>query len=61
MKDWWNKKQEKRRKRRKNDDEYTFKDFLFDTLLWAPEVILFPFRLIFWLVRGLYRFLVDMA
>ncbi|MBM7660249.1 hypothetical protein JOC85_001016 [Bacillus mesophilus] len=57
MKNWYNQRQEKRRMKRghKNPREYTFGDFLLDLLLWIPELFLFPFRVIFWLVRGLGR------
>ncbi|WP_246943628.1 hypothetical protein [Bacillus pinisoli] len=57
MKTWWHEKKEKRRKRRseKNPGQYTFGDFMADLLLWVPELLLFPFRILFWLVRGLGR------
>ena len=57
MKNWFKKKQETRRKRRshKNPREYTFGDFMLELLLWIPELFLLPFRVIFWLVRGLGR------
>ncbi|WP_208590794.1 hypothetical protein [Gracilibacillus suaedae] len=55
MKEWWHKKKAKMRKNQKNNGEYTFWDFLFDVLVWLPELILLPFRIIFWLIRGLIR------
>ncbi|MGG3891750.1 hypothetical protein [Metabacillus fastidiosus] len=59
MKEWWQKKREKRRKNRKNSDRYTFGDFLLDVLDWVPELILLPFRILFWLFRGVGRFISD--
>ncbi|WP_456276288.1 hypothetical protein [Bacillus sp. AK128] len=57
MKNWWNKKKEARRRRRGHKDprEYTAGDFVLDTLLWVPELLFLPFRIIFWIVRGLGR------
>jgi hypothetical protein len=55
MKKWWNEKKGAHRKRKKGHDTYTFLDFIFDLLFYIPELILFPFRMIFWLVRGLGR------
>ncbi|MED4399992.1 hypothetical protein ABET41_10500 [Metabacillus fastidiosus] len=62
MKEWWREKKEKRqknRKNRKNSDRYTFGDFLLDVLDWVPELILLPFRILFWLVRRIGRFILD--
>ncbi|WP_155593548.1 hypothetical protein [Lysinibacillus cavernae] len=50
MKEWW-----QRRKNKKNDNGYTFLDFIFDVLFWIPELILLPFRVLFWLLRGIGR------
>lgn len=55
MKEWWNRKKRKMRRSRKNNDNYTFVDFIIDVLSWIPELIMFPFRLIFWLIRGAGR------
>ncbi|WP_458413004.1 hypothetical protein ACNQFZ_19710 [Schinkia sp. CFF1] len=57
MKDWLKKKKEKMRKSRKSSDRYTFVDFIFDVLFWVPELLLLPFRILFWLVRGLGRWI----
>ncbi|MGG3801838.1 hypothetical protein [Metabacillus fastidiosus] len=59
MKEWWREKKEKRQKNRKNSDRYTFGDFLLDVLDWVPELILLPFRILFWLFRGIGRFISD--
>lgn len=49
---------EKRRKK-KYDGSYTFWDLFFDILFWIPELILFPFRLVFYLFRFLARSIFD--
>ena len=59
MKEWWNKKKEKMRKSKKHNEHYTFGDFLIDVLIWIPELVLLPFRIIFWLLRGLGRLIGD--
>lgn len=59
MKDWWIKKKGKTRKSKKRDDQYTLADFIFDVLLWIPELVFLPFRILFWLVRGLSRSILD--
>ena len=60
MKEWWRKKKAKTRKARKSNDQYTFWDFVADVLCWVPELILLPFRLIFWMIRGAGRLIGDM-
>ncbi|MED4452157.1 hypothetical protein [Metabacillus fastidiosus] len=59
MKKWWNKEKDKMRKSRKDNDNYTFVDFILDVLFWIPELIILPFRLVFWLIRGVGRFIFD--
>ncbi|WP_010096929.1 hypothetical protein [Ornithinibacillus scapharcae] len=54
MTEWWKRKKEKTRKHR-HGDRYTFGDFLMDVLFWIPELIILPFRILFWAVRGLWR------
>lgn len=64
MNDWWKKRKEKTRKHRKKKGEYTFIDFCIDVLLWIPEVLVLPFRMLFWVIRGagrLIKELVDLA
>ena len=60
MKEWWRKRKAKTRKARKSDDQYTIGDFIIDVLSWIPELILFPIRLIFWMIRGIGRLIGDM-
>ena len=55
MREWWNRKKAKMRKSRKRNGVYTFWDFVLDVLLWIPELILLPFRFVFWFLRGIGR------
>ncbi|GIO25198.1 hypothetical protein J11TS1_37790 [Oceanobacillus sp. J11TS1] len=59
MNDWWNKKKSKTRKSRKNKGDYTKIDFFFDILFWIPEILIFPIRLLFWSLRGVFRWVMD--
>ncbi|WP_162990380.1 hypothetical protein [Mesobacillus foraminis] len=52
------KRAEKRRKK-KQEGTYNFWDLLFEVIFWIPELILLPFRLLFWLVRFLGRSIFD--
>lgn len=42
----------------KIEDGY-FLDFTLELLSWMPELLLLPFRLLFWLFRGLGRWMSD--
>ncbi len=53
--EWWKKKKGKTRKRKKDNDHYTFWDFVLDVLFWIPELLFFPLRLIYWLIKGIGR------
>ena len=55
MNEWWERKKKKTRKNRKNNGDYTFWDLIVDGFFWVPELILLPFRIIFWLLRGIGR------
>lgn len=55
MSERWENKKEVRKERRKYSDHYTFGDFVFDVFFWIPELLLLPFRMGFWLVRGVGR------
>lgn len=55
MKEWWNRKKNKTRKGKKSNSEYTFLDGVIDVLFMLPELIFLPFRLMFWLFRGVGR------
>ncbi|MBM7650239.1 hypothetical protein JOC78_003224 [Bacillus ectoiniformans] len=56
----WMKRKKKSRKAKKNSDDYTIADFFFELLFWIPELLILPFRIIYWLARGLGRFISDM-
>lgn len=56
MTEWWKRKKEKTRKHRQ-DGRYTFGDFLMDVLFWIPEIIILPFRFLYWVARGLWKIL----
>ena len=60
MSERWEKKKEARRERRRYSDRYTFGDFIFDVFFWIPELLFIPFRMLFWLVRGLGRVIGDL-
>lgn len=60
MNNWWERKKKKTRRRRKNKNDYTFWDFIADTFLWIPELILLPFRIVFWSLRGIGRLIGNM-
>lgn len=55
MSERWEMKKEIRRNRRKYSDRYTFGDFIFEVFFWIPELLFLPFRIVFWLVRGVGR------
>jgi hypothetical protein len=55
LKEWWNRKKDNTKKSKESSDNYTFIDFIFDVLFWLPELVLLPFRIIFWLLRGTGR------
>ncbi|KGR77917.1 hypothetical protein CD29_13595 [Ureibacillus manganicus DSM 26584] len=60
MREWWNKKKSKTRKNKKGNNHYTFFDFILDALFWLPELLFLPFRIVFWLLRGLGRLIWDL-
>ncbi|SDN48563.1 hypothetical protein SAMN05518871_105250 [Psychrobacillus sp. OK028] len=55
MSERWEKKKEIRKNKRKDNAPYTFGDFVFEVFFWIPELLLLPFRMLFWLVRGVGR------
>lgn len=60
MKKWWYKKKNRTRKGKKSNSDYTFLDFVLDVLFMIPELFFLPFRLIFWLFRGVGRLFSNM-
>lgn len=59
MKEGWHREKSKKSKRKTNNDNYSILDFFLDVLLWIPELIFLPLRLIYWLFRGIGRFIGD--
>ncbi len=59
MKEWWRKKKAASRKSNKDSNKYTVVDFLLDVLIWVPELLFLPFRMLFWMFRGLMRYVFD--
>lgn len=55
MKNWWNKRKQKTRKHKKSKNDYNFWDMVVDVLLFIPELLFLPFRIIFWILRGFGR------
>lgn len=45
----------KLRRKQKQDSPSGFWDLLIEGIFWVPELIVLPFRLLFWLVRFLGR------
>ncbi|AMO32648.1 hypothetical protein ACE1MS_16115 [Lysinibacillus sp. fkY74-1] len=58
MKEWWQSKKRKTTKRKVNNN-YSLFELLLDVLFWLPELFLVPFRLVFWLLRGIGRLIAD--
>jgi hypothetical protein len=48
------KKRKERRQRKKAEGSYTFWDAVGDVLIWVPELIILPFRLLWYLIRGIF-------
>ncbi|WP_406944345.1 hypothetical protein ACJA3J_13535 [Halobacillus sp. SY10] len=55
MRQWLKSKREALKRRRQNADKSSIFDFLFELLLWLPELIIFPIRMVVWLLKGLGR------
>ncbi|PIJ97347.1 hypothetical protein [Lysinibacillus sphaericus] len=58
MKEWWQSKKRKTTKRKVNNN-YSLFELLLDVLFWLPELFLVPFRLVFWLLRGIGRLIAE--
>ncbi len=58
MKEWWQSKKRKTTKRKVNNN-YSLFELLLDVLFWLPKLFLVPFRLVFWLLRGIGRLIAD--
>ncbi|WP_147299263.1 hypothetical protein [Halobacillus trueperi] len=55
MRQWLKSKREVLKRSRQNADKSSIFDFLFELLLWLPELIIFPIRMVVWLLKGIAR------
>jgi hypothetical protein len=59
MKKWRKRMKEKRQRKRDCGEHYSAVDVLLELLFWIPEVLFFPFRVVFWLFRGMGKMIGD--
>ncbi|KKI93536.1 hypothetical protein WQ54_02680 [Bacillus sp. SA1-12] len=45
----------RKRKAKSNEGRYTFADLLFEVLFYIPELLLFPFRVLWYVIRFIFR------
>ncbi|MGY4796755.1 hypothetical protein ACVNNN_17290 [Lysinibacillus fusiformis] len=57
MKEWWQGRKNKKRNVKRRNDQYSLFDLFLDVLGWIPELLFLPFRIIYWLFRGIGRFI----
>ncbi|KIL51743.1 hypothetical protein KP77_12550 [Jeotgalibacillus alimentarius] len=55
----WREKKAARSQKRKDEGRYNFLDVLTDVLIWVPELVILPFRLIYLLFRLFGRVFKD--
>lgn len=55
MTDLRSKREKRKIKRKEHPEKYGKFDFFLDILLWIPEIIILPFRMVYWLFRGIGR------
>ncbi|REJ10470.1 hypothetical protein DYE48_03020 [Halobacillus trueperi] len=55
VRQWLKSKREVLKRSRQNADKSSIFDFLFELLLWLPELIIFPIRMVVWLLKGIAR------
>ncbi|MEC3885324.1 hypothetical protein VKA52_16430 [Halobacillus sp. HZG1] len=55
MRQWLKSKQEVLKRRRQNTERSSVFDVLFELVLWLPELIIFPIRMVIWLIKGIGR------
>jgi hypothetical protein len=56
----WRKRMREKRKSRNHGERYSVFDVLLELLCWIPEVLFFPFRVVYWLLRGIGKFIGDL-
>ncbi|MBX8944400.1 MULTISPECIES: hypothetical protein [Lysinibacillus] len=57
MKKWLQERKNTRRREKRRNDQYSLIDLFLDVLGWIPELLFLPFRIIYWLLRGVGRFI----
>ncbi|KMN37616.1 hypothetical protein AB0Y38_11445 [Lysinibacillus capsici] len=57
MREWLQGRKNKKRRDKRRKDQYSLIDLFLDVLIWIPELLFLPFRIIYWLLRGVGRFI----
>jgi len=57
VKKWLQERKNTRRREKRRNDQYSLIDLFLDVLGWIPELLFLPFRIIYWLLRGVGRFI----
>ena len=57
MREWLQGRKNKKRRDMRRNDQYSLIDLFLDVLIWIPELLFLPFRIIYWLLRGVGRFI----
>ncbi|MFB1083393.1 hypothetical protein [Jeotgalibacillus sp. JSM ZJ347] len=55
----WRERREAKSRKRKEEGKYGFWDVMMDILIWVPELIILPFRLVYLLFRLFGRMFSD--
>ncbi|MGE7807628.1 hypothetical protein [Lysinibacillus capsici] len=57
MREWLQGRKNKKRRDKRRKDQYSLIDLFLDVLIWIPVLLFLPFRIIYWLLRGVGRFI----
>jgi len=57
VREWLQGRKNKKRRDKRRKDQYSLIDLFLDVLIWIPELLFLPFRIIYWLLRGVGRFI----
>ncbi|MEC1302753.1 hypothetical protein [Lysinibacillus capsici] len=57
MREWLQGRKNKKRRDKRRKDQYSLIDLFLDVLIWIPELLFLPFRIIYWLLRGVGKFI----
>lgn len=57
MREWLQGRKNKKRRDKRRKDQYSLIDLFLDVLIWIPELLFLPFRIIYWLLTGVGRFI----